>query len=418
MKFSDLTLREPLQQAVRDLGFDECTPIQTRVLPLLLDDVDVAGQGQTGTGKTAAFLLAMINRMLEQPDDSSKPGRPRAVVIAPTRELVVQIDRDAEGLLRHTGLRKVLVFGGVDYEKQRDAFSDKVDLLVGTPGRMLDYQRQGVLHLDNVRTVALDEADRMFDMGFIRDIRYLLRRMPPPEKRLSMLFSATLPCKVIELAYEHMRQPETIRIEPDQLAVKAIRQCLYHVGKEEKPSLLIGLLQHIDPTRTIIFVNMKHTAEKVYACLAGNGYASAILTGNIPQKKRLRLLKEFADGELPLLVATDLAARGLHVPEVSHVINYDLPLRAEDYVHRIGRTARAGAEGDAVSLACDEFVYSLMEIEELLGQRVPVLPVTDDLKAKLKPSDWGDLNKLRPPTRPRPGGGRSGQGRSGQSRRR
>lgn len=219
----------------------------------------------------------------------------------------------------------------------------------------------------------------MFDLGFIKDIRYLLRRCPKPEQRLGMLFSATLSHRVMELAYEHMNNPEFIRINPEKLAADKIQQELYHVGKEEKISLLLGLLKRTDPTRTIIFVNTKRTAEKVYSYLAGNGYKSAILSGDVPQRKRQQLFKKFSEGELALLVATDLAARGLHIPDVSHIFNYDLPQNAEDYIHRIGRTARAGASGNAVSFACEEFVYSLIDIEELLRHKIPTIQVSNDL---------------------------------------
>ena len=240
------------------------------------------------------------------------------------------------------------------------------------------------MKLKAIEVMVLDEADRMFDLGFIRDIRYLLRRMPNATERLNMLFSATLSWRVTELAYEHMNNPDIIRINPEQVTADRVTQVLYHVSKEEKVSLLIGLLKRIDPSRTIVFVNTKRTAEMIWGYLEGNGYHSAILSGDVPQKKRQKLFSEFSAGELPILVATDLAARGLHIPDVSHVFNYDLPQNSEDYVHRIGRTARAGAEGDAVSLACEEYVFSLPEIEDYIGHSIPTEPISDDLLAELE----------------------------------
>ena len=380
MKFSELSLVPALYKSVQRQGFTDCTPIQRRVLPILLDGKDVAGQAQTGTGKTAAFLLASMQHMLSRPPPARvAAGTPRTVVLAPTRELAVQIYDDAVKLAHYSDISLGLVFGGVDYEKQRASLRKNIDLMVATPGRIMDYQRQGALSLAAVEVMVLDEADRMFDLGFIRDIRYLLRRMPKPEKRLNMLFSATLPWKVIELAHEHMVEPEVVKVEPEKIAVDRIEQVLYHVCKEEKDSLLLGLLQQLDPDRSIIFVNTKVVADKLNHLLQHHGYGCAALTGDIPQRKRLSLFRAFSGGDLAIMVATDLAARGLHVPGISHVFNYDLPLRAEDYVHRIGRTARAGAAGDAISLACDEYVYSLVDIEKLLCGKIPTAPVTEDL---------------------------------------
>ena len=242
-----------------------------------------------------------------------------------------------------------------------------------------------LLDLKNIEVMVLDEADRMFDLGFIKDIRFLLRRMPDATKRLNMLFSATLSYRVTELAYEHMNNPDIVRINPEQVTADRVTQCLYHVSKEDKANLLFGLLHRIDPERTIVFVNTKRTAELIWGYLESNGYHSAILSGDVPQKKRQTLFKEFSEGRLPILVATDLAARGLHIPDVSHIFNYDLPQNAEDYVHRIGRTARAGAAGDAVSLACEEFVFSLPEIEDFIGNKIPTEAVSDDLLVELKP---------------------------------
>ena len=383
MKFTDLPLCNELQRGVRALNFQACTPIQASALPLLLENHDVAGQAQTGTGKTAAFLLAVMQHLLKG-GPRQQAGQPAAMVISPTRELAVQIHQDAETLGKFTGLRCALVYGGIDYGKQRARFQEPMDLLIGTPGRLIDYYRQHVYNLRAVRAMVLDEADRMFDLGFIRDVRYLLRRMPSPEKRLNMLFTATLPWRVTELAYEHMNNPEIIRINPDQVTVDGVSQGLYHVAREEKMPLLVGLFRHMRPERTLVFVNTRRVADRVHACLQTNGFEVALLTGDIPQQKRQRLFQKFSQGRLPILVATDLAARGLHVEEISHVINYDLPFNAEDYVHRIGRTARAGATGHAVSLACDEYVYSLTEIETYLKRKIPVKRVDDELLAEIE----------------------------------
>ncbi len=395
-RFSELALAPQLLQALDHVGFHTCTPIQADCLPLLLQGKDVAGQAQTGTGKTATFLLAIMNQILAS-EKKTRPGKPRAVVISPTRELAIQIHKDATTLNQFTEIKTALVYGGVDYQKQLDQFAQPVDILIGTPGRLIDYFKQKIYNFNEIDSVVLDEADRMFDLGFIKDIRYLLHRCPKPEQRLGMLFSATLSHRVMELAYEHMNNAEFIRINPQQVAAEKIEQVLYHASNEEKIPLLIGLLKQTDTKRTIVFVNTKRVAETVYAYLEGNGFQSAILSGDVPQKKRQRLFSEFSDGKLDILVATDLAARGLHIPDVSHVFNYDLPQNAEDYIHRIGRTARAGASGNAVSFGCEEFVYSLMEIEELLGHKIQTKAVTNDLLVEPEPPI-----KLKKPQRPRP----------------
>jgi ATP-dependent RNA helicase RhlB len=382
-EFKQFALDEHLHTALDEIGFKTCTPIQAECLPLILEGHDIAGQAQTGTGKTAAFLLSTFHFLLSRPTENK--NNLRALIIAPTRELAIQIHKDAEQFNKHCGLKLGLVYGGVDYEKQRASLADGVDILIGTPGRLIDYSKQKVFSFKNVEIVVLDEADRMFDLGFISDIRFMLRRMPKPEKRLNMLFSATLSHRVMELAYEHMNSPTQIKINPEQLTADKVTQLLYHVANDEKIPLLIGLLKHMDPHRTIVFVNTKRVAEKVWSYLEGNGIHSAILSGDVPQKKRTRLFNEFSKGELAALVATDLAARGLHIPNVSHVFNYDLPQNCEDYVHRIGRTARAGASGDAVSFGCEDYIYSLMDIEAFIGYSIPTAQITDDLLAKPEP---------------------------------
>ena len=373
VEFSHLGLDARLLKSLNEHGLTHCTPIQAECLPLALAGKDIAGQAQTGTGKTAAFLLTIMQHLLKTPE---RPGRkqqqPRAIIISPTRELAIQIHKDAKMLNSYAGLSLGLVYGGVDDEKQRASLNQKIDILIGTPGRLIDYHKQKVFSLKGIEIVVLDEADRMFDLGFIADIRYMFRRMPTPENRQNMLFSATLSHRVSELAYEHMNSPEKVVINPDQVTAENVKQVMYHVANDEKIPLLLGLMRRIDPKRTIVFVNTKRAAEKVWSYLEGNGFHAAILSGDVPQKKRQRLFAEFSEGKLPVLVATDLAARGLHVPDVSHIFNYDLPQNAEDYVHRIGRTARAGASGDAVSFACEEFVYSLMEIEEYIGHKLHI----------------------------------------------
>ncbi len=391
---------------IREAGFISCTPIQAQTLPLALTGRDVAGQAQTGTGKTAAFLVALYQALLTRP---APPGAARtsvrALIVAPTRELAVQIHHDAEILGRHTGFRQAVVFGGVDYDKQRRQLSEGVDVLIGTPGRLIDYYKQHVFDLRHAQIVVLDEADRMFDLGFIADIRYLLRRLPHPERRQSMLFSATLSHRVLELAYEHMNNPELVRIEPDKMTVDLVRQIMYYPSMEEKVPLLIGLLRQFEARRTMIFVNTKRAAEKLESILNANGFHAKALSGDVPQNKRLKFLRDFHNGDLAVLIATDVASRGLHIPEVSHVFNFDLPQDSADYVHRIGRTARAGAEGDAISFACEEFAVSLPEIESYIGHKIPFASVAPEILAK-------DVVEGAPlPRRPRPhgpGGGRRG----------
>jgi ATP-dependent RNA helicase RhlB len=399
--YSSFSLPENLMQGIEDAGFSLCTPIQAETLPVALNGRDVAGQAQTGTGKTAAFLVAVYNHLLTHPaDERRKQNQPRALMLAPTRELAIQIHTDASVIGRHTGLKLGLAYGGTGYEEQRDTITAGVDILIGTPGRLIDYFKQHVYDLKMTQAIVLDEADRMFDLGFIKDIRYLMRRCPPPEERLGLLFSATLSHRVQELAYEHMNNPVHIDVEPEKVTADRVRQVVYHTANEEKIPLLVGLLNHMDANRSIVFVNTKRNAEKVWSYLEGNGFKCAVLSGDVPQTKRQRLLKEFQDGKLPVLIATDVAARGLHIPDVSHVFNYDLPQDAEDYVHRIGRTARVGKDGDAISFACENYVYSLPEIEKYIGHKIPVEVVPEECIAKLNPP----VRIQRPP--PRPGGGR------------
>jgi ATP-dependent RNA helicase RhlB len=380
--FDSLGLVQPVLQGIRDAGFTQCTPIQAQTLPIALSGRDVAGQAQTGTGKTAAFLVALYHNLLTHPAPASRNRTSiRALIVAPTRELAVQIHHDAETLGRHTGLAHAVVYGGIDYEKQRRQLEDGIDVLIGTPGRLIDYYKQHVFDLKHAQVLVLDEADRMFDLGFIADIRYILRRLPQPQRRQSMLFSATLSYRVLELAYEHMNNPELVRIEPDKMTVDQVRQVMYYPSMEEKVPLLVGLLRQSEARRTMIFVNTKRMAERLESTLKANGFHAQALSGDVPQAKRLRFLRDFHNGDLAVLIATDVASRGLHIPDVSHVFNFDLPQDAADYVHRIGRTARAGAEGDAISFACEEFAVSLPDIEGYLGHKIPSSPIGPDLLA-------------------------------------
>jgi ATP-dependent RNA helicase RhlB len=438
-RFSNLELSESIINSLKDAGFHHCTPIQDKTLPLALRGKDVAGQAQTGTGKTAAFLLAtfqyLINDESLSDDDEdedndydldwdaadetevaekeiTKPIKdntkhyPRAIILAPTRELAIQIHKDALLLSKRLNLTFALIYGGTDYQKQLSTLKNNVDIIIGTPGRIIDFYKQNAFSLNHVKVMVLDEADRMFDLGFIKDIRFLLRRMPAPDQRLSMLFSATLSYKVTELAYEHMNNPILIKIETEEVTSKAINQSAYCPANDQKIPLLLGILNHHKPQRSIIFVNTKRCAEELDATLNVNGYKTAALSGDVPQEKRQKLLASFQENEIALLIATDVAARGLHIPDVSHVINYDLPQDVEDYVHRIGRTARFGASGEAISFICEEYAYSMPDIEEFIGQKIPVSTIPKELLAEVikperKPREFKpDHRGKRPPHNP------------------
>lgn len=370
-RFADLPLHPQILTALKAQGFEYCTPIQALSLPLTLQGKDVAGQAQTGTGKTMAFLTATFHYLLtHQPDFVT--NQPRALILAPTRELAVQIAHDAESLAKTSQLRIGLAYGGDGYDKQLKVIENGVDILIGTTGRIIDYVKQGIIRFNDIQVVVLDEADRMFDLGFIKDIRYLLRKCPPPESRLTMLFSATLSYKVRELAFEDMNDPEYIEIEPLQKTGHRIKEELFYPSNRDKIALLMTLLEEEWPERCIIFANTKHRCEEIWGYLAADGQRVGLLTGDVPQKKRLALLKQFTDGELDILVATDVAARGLHIPDVTHVFNYDLPDDREDYVHRIGRTGRAGESGVSISFACEQYAMNLPAIEEYIGHAIPV----------------------------------------------
>jgi len=402
ISFNSLDLLPPVRKGIEDAGFSHCTPIQALTLPVALGGRDVAGQAQTGTGKTAAFLLAILQRLVKDDKNSQANGQPRSLILAPTRELAIQIHKDALLLGKHCGLKLGLAYGGIDYEKQRKTLQDGVDILIGTPGRLIDYFKQGVFNLKHIEVMVLDEADRMFDLGFIKDIRYLLRRLPSRENRQCLMFSATLSHRVLELAYEHMNEPELLKVEDKRVTAEHVDQSVYYPANEDKLQLLVQLLREIEDGRVMIFANTRDATDKVNRTLNANELHAAGLSGRVPQNKRQSLLKRFHDGEIPFLVATDVAARGLHIPDVTHVFNYDLPQDAPDYVHRIGRTARLGAKGKAISFACENYAFHLPEIEEFIGYSIPV------------EQEEGTLPDITVPPRPprRPRGGRP-HGRGG-----
>lgn len=390
--YENLDLHPLLHQGLAAAGITRCTPIQALTLPIALTGRDVAGQAQTGTGKTFAFLVALMDRLLKNPaHPDRKDSDPRALIIAPTRELAIQIEKDFQTIGKATGLRSALIYGGVDYDKQRQQLRDGCDIIIATPGRLLDYYKQDVFGFGSVEVMVIDEADRMFDLGFIKDVRFIFRRLPSREARQVLLFSATLSHRVLELAYEHMHEAEKLVVETENVTADRVRQVVYFPSKEEKMPLLLNLLEESKTERSIIFVNTKAAAERITDRLKRHNFRVGAISGDVPQVKRQKLLQRFQDGQIDLLVATDVAARGLHIPAVSHVFNYDLPQDAEDYVHRIGRTARLGAEGDAISFACDLYAMGLPDIETYINQKIP----TASIDAKML---------VMPPPRPRADG--------------
>ena len=418
--FESLPLPEPVLQGIRGADFKYCTPIQGAALPLSLAGKDVAGQAQTGTGKTAAFLITIFTRLLKHPPQQPKPrGRPgpRSLIIAPTRELARQIDKDAQLLGKHCGFNIVCIYGGVDYEKQRNQIKAGVDILIATPGRLIDYYKQKFFSLKLVEVLVIDEADRMFDMGFIKDLRYLLRNTSPYDKRLSMLFSATLNFRVMELCYEHMNNPEKVTIEPEKTVVDEVTQSLYHVGHHEKFNLLLGLLKQEEGEKVLIFCNTKAVAERLETKLKHNGYNAGQISGDLHQKARIRVLENFSSGDLDILIATDVASRGIHVDDITHVINFDLPQDPEDYVHRIGRTARAGKKGTAITLCCENFAAHLERVEEYIKHQVPVVWAEEELFLKGKPGvPPRRVRSKRPPPRKSATDKRHDRGKPGRRR--
>ena len=360
-----------LRAILDDLKFDTLTPIQAQALPPALSGVDVGGRAQTGTGKTAAFLIAILQRFLAAPS-GRKPHQPLALVLAPTRELAVQIDRDAAALAKYCDARNLAVFGGVEYDQQRRQISKGVDLVTATPGRLIDYLNSGTIDLSKASILVIDEADRMLDMGFIPDVRRIIARLPSTAHRQTMLFSATLSPDILRLTQRWMRDPVMVEVSPEQVIAEGVQELVYAVSSKEKLALLLWMLEHETSNRVLIFRNRRRDAEALHTHLSRYGIDCALLTGDVPQKRRQRVLDGFRAGQVRVIVATDVAGRGIHVEAISHVVNYDLPYEAEDYVHRIGRTGRAGETGLAVSFACEERSFVVPEIEEFTKRELSI----------------------------------------------
>jgi ATP-dependent RNA helicase RhlB len=368
IKFTELDLDANLQRGIAEAGFIQCMPVQEKTFTHALKYTDVCVQSQTGTGKTAVFLISIYHNFINKRDLKNS----KALIIAPTRELAIQIEKEAKVIGKYLDFTCGCFYGGVGYAEQEKLLKDGVDIIIGTPGRLIDFNQQKKLDLRKTGFLVIDEADRLFDMGFLPDIKKMLKNMPHFSERISMLFSATLSYRAKELAWEFMNNPVEIEIAAENITVDKISQKLYHVGKEEKMKLLLGILKSENPENCIVFTNTKSKAHEVSKRLEYNGYKCEYIMGDLQQSKRLKIIESIKSGELKYLVATDVAARGLHVDDLEMVINYDLPNDAENYVHRIGRTARAGKEGKAISLACEKFVYALESIEALTNTQIPV----------------------------------------------
>ena len=375
MEFQELNLHPDLQRGIDEAGFTTCMPVQEMVFAHSLSGQDIYAQSQTGTGKTAAFLISIMQRIMTVPELRTK----KVLILAPTRELAAQIENEAKKLGKYLSISTGAFYGGVSYGPQVDMLRDDVQIIVGTPGRIIDLLQQGKMLLREVGFLVIDEADRMFDMGFIDDLRKLLRYLPQAQERQTYLFSATLGLRVKDLAWEYMTNPQEISIEPEKVTVELVTQELYHVGSHEKLSLLLGLLEREKPGSCLIFCNQKFMVEELARRLKVNGHDCEFIMGDLPQSKRLEIIERLKAGKIRTLVATDVAARGLDVEALELVVNYDVPEDAESYVHRIGRTARAGKAGKAITLACEKFVYGLYSIEKYLGSKIPVMPFNEAL---------------------------------------
>lgn len=407
MEFYKLNLDSSLQKGITDIGYTELTDVQEQTLSKTLQGRDVAVQSQTGTGKTAAFLITIMERLSKKTSVDHK----FALIIVPTRELAVQIEKEALQLCRHMKCAVGSFYGGVGYTRQLESLRKGVDIVIGTPGRLLDFSQKGYLQLKNVEILVIDEADRMFDMGFLPDITKLIQKMPSQKHRQSMLYSATLNRFSRTVAYKHMNNPDFIELTPDQMTVDTISQELYHVKSHIKLNLLLGILKAETPQNALIFTNTRHVAFRLSQKLKGNGYRCQHLTGDLPQNRRLKVIDDFMKGKFSLLVATDVAARGLHIDNLDMVFNYDIPQDCENYVHRIGRTARAGKKGKAVTLAIEGTASHLKAIEKFIGMSIPVQPENFDLIAndrsyldpqRKRPSDFNRVrNEKRPYSRGR-----------------
>jgi ATP-dependent RNA helicase RhlB len=372
IRFHDFDLDARLMHAIHDLGFKYCTPIQAEILPSTLAGRDASGRAQTGTGKTAAFLITVITHMLKYPLDGKRPsGTPRVLVVAPTRELVLQITEEARQLAKYCRFKILSVFGGMNYETQKKQLTrGTVDVVVATPGRLLDFKRKGDLHLKKVEVLIIDEADRMLDMGFIPDVRKIIYSTPKKDRRQTLLFSATLTEEITRMAAQWTRDPVTVEIEPEQVAVDSVEQLVYIVTTSEKFALLFNLVTKQKMDRVLIFCNRRDEVRRLSSMLTRHGINCTELSGDVPQTKRIRRLEDFKNGRIQALVATDVAGRGIHIEGMDHVINYTLPRDPEDYVHRIGRTGRAGAVGTSVSFADEEDAFYLPPIEKFMGREL------------------------------------------------
>ena len=381
LRFTDLDIEKNIMAACQDLEFKYCTPIQEKALPHTIKGADLTGKAQTGTGKTAAFLISAINHMLRNPQEHPQAGTCRMLVLAPTRELAIQIHKDAEELSKYTNLRNVAVFGGMDHEKQREQLSHPVDIVVGTPGRIIDFSQRNALRLGKTEILVIDEADRMLDMGFIPDVRRIVSRLPQAGKRQTLFFSATFDPKILRLVESWLKDPINVEVEADNIVSSLIEQIFYSVTSENKLQLLQWFFKNDDVKRMLIFVNRKDTAQRLTDQLRRKQLTCGLLSGDVPQKKRLNILEAFRSGKTKVIVATDVAARGIHVDNITHVINYDLPYEPQDYVHRIGRTGRAGVKGKSISFLCEYGAFMIPELEETLGHAiVSVQPEEDMLK--------------------------------------
>lgn len=391
MKFTEFNLDEKILKGIEKAGFLNCTEVQAETLKYTLDGRDILVQSQTGTGKTAAFMIPLYHLLLT----NEKMKNKKVLILAPTRELVIQIEKEGKLLGSFLDIKIQSFYGGVGYNQQENAMKEGVDIYVGTPGRLMDFASSGKIRFGEFGILVIDEADRMFDMGFFPDIKRMMKRMVAPSERISMLFSATLSSKVKNLAWEYMNDPAEVNISGGQVTVDKIKQVLYHVGTNEKISLLLGLLKTQNPQNALVFTNTKQDAVRVAARLAGNGYECSYIIGDLPQSKRSRIIENIKSGKLKYLVATDVAARGLHINDLDLVINYDIPEDFENYVHRIGRTARAGKTGMAVTFACEKFVYGLEAIEAYIKMKIPVEWAGDEMFAEDLSKDEFIRNYMR-----------------------
>ena len=376
LSFTELGMPESVQRAIDELDFTTCTPVQSQVLPYSLSQHDVCAQANTGTGKTAAFLATILSQHIEFPlDRGIAIGSPRALVLAPTRELTMQIKQDMNALSKYTNIRSLAVVGGKRIKEQRDELTKRrIEVIIATPGRLIDFMGQGLLDLSHVEILVIDEADRMLDMGFIPDVRRIVRQTPDRRRRQTMFFSATFNDDVRRLIEQWMFEPVRVEIPSESIAADSIDQRFWIVGRDEKRRTLYEFMKRCDPSRTLIFVNRRSEVKKVMKSLQKRKVRCDGLSGDMPQSKRTAALNRFKRGETRHIVATDVAGRGLHVEGITHVVNYDLPDIVEDYVHRIGRTGRAGAEGISISFVSETDGFVLPELEKLLGHKVNCTP--------------------------------------------